>query len=1312
MVLGVVVVSGMSIDLSWLRGRIETVASDSLDRRITLEGPISLLPTLRPTVQVENVHVGNPEGWPDGDLAQLELARAGLAILPLFSGEVRIDEITVQGLRVSLEVDTDGNPNWLLPSSPKEPEPVEDAPPPALDFVELGELSVRDIIVTHRDATTNSEIEIKLNEVTGSAKDGEPLQLFVQGAVQSAVQTAGRREHYALTLTGGTLAELLGGEPWPVDLSIAFLDVNFSASGEIEEPLRFRGANLDFHLQGPMMKDLEVLVGATLPPIRSMNLRGRIIEKAGAYGLADLEGQLGNTKFTAALEADLSKSPPRFVGNIDVPSIDIGPFYAAIENAEDEGAGQDDAKAATDEGQQSDPATTSDETFDLDAPVLTLEALRRFDADFNLTVGEVENASTSLRNASLQINVEDGKLVAPMAVTYAEVPFNGKLSLHRENDQPAADIVLWADRSDIGELAKWLTRAEGVEGTFDRVELGLTAQGESARAVIESAELKFSIAGAALSYGHNTDGDPVEFTLEKADAYVPAKDETRVSAQGTLLREPFSVDISGGTFLENLVGRNWPLDLQATGGGAELRVSGSVAGRRFGTGADLDFELAGEHIGDLGRWLALSPQAQTPHKLRGKFTVTEDKLTTRIDEGRIGKTTFEGELGIRGEETRPITFAALQFETLDLDEIADLVADDVQPTPSEDENPFKIDVPIMPTGIELFDSDVDLSVEQVVGVPAEISAVELSSRIRGGHVVNAPFKATVARSAFAGDFSADLRGEAPLIDFQLEAPKVDIGRMLAQLGVIRGLEMKSGRFDLELALRGVSPREILQQSTFSANIHNGVWRIRDPKLEGSLDIGFPRATLSAEPDKPITLALNGRIDKSPVKITVSTDPLASFADPKDRLRMDVAAALAGANIKLSGRAPLPVRATNLHFKMDLRGKQLSEFDELLRVSLPPWGPYELSGDFGTRKSGYYVENLVTKIGESTLEGKAAFETTQSPPRLNVELDAKTIQLDDFDTRGWSAISDEETAEQEDKEQEESALRDRDLEQVRAILSPEVMRTLDGQVDVEVREVLSGKDRLGDGKLTATLENGKFKVDPLALNLPGGSADVAFAIEPTENDVAVEARAKVEQLDYGILARRIEPESDVGGIISVDVDLVTRGPDLENAMYHSNGEVDFAIWPEDLDAGIFDLWAVNLLMAVLPSLDSENTSKINCVVGRFEVEDGIMRPTALLIDSSRIQASGDGVIDFKEGTIDFVAAPKPKRPQFFSAQTPIAVQGRLADFEVALPPGAEAETVVRILASPITVPFEWIFTKREPADGEVACKQAWGREPPE
>ena len=131
--------------------------------------------------------------------------------------------------------------------------------------------------------------------------------------------------------------------------------------------------------------------------------------------------------------------------------------------------------------------------------------------------------------------------------------------------------------------------------------------------------------------------------------------------------------------------------------------------------------------------------------------------------------------------------------------------------------------------------------------------------------------------------------------------------------------------------------------------------------------------------------------------------------------------------------------------------------------------------------------------------------------------------------------------------------------------------------------------------------------------------------------------------------------------------------------------------------------------MLPSLDSQ-ASKVNCLVARFTLEDGMMRPTALLVDTSRIQASGNGKIDFKTKTIDLSAAPKSKKPQMFSARTPIKVEGRFEDFEVGLKTGALAGTVVRMITSPVVVPFEWVFTKNEPADGKIACQKAWGRMP--
>jgi len=203
----VVVIFGIPIDLSALKGKIETAAADALGRPVSIEGPLTLVPSLPPAAQIEGVHIGNPAGWPEADLARLDLARAELRVLPLLDGEVLIEEITVEGLHVNLETNAAGEPNWLLEKPGEEPEPrakPEEAGPPALKFIELGELSLSDIAISHRDAATDQTFELTLEEISGSAEDREPMQLLIQGSVQGVP--------YEVSFNGGSLASLFEGK--------------------------------------------------------------------------------------------------------------------------------------------------------------------------------------------------------------------------------------------------------------------------------------------------------------------------------------------------------------------------------------------------------------------------------------------------------------------------------------------------------------------------------------------------------------------------------------------------------------------------------------------------------------------------------------------------------------------------------------------------------------------------------------------------------------------------------------------------------------------------------------------------------------------------------------------------------------------------------------------------------------------------------------------------------------------------------------------------------------------------------------------
>jgi len=189
---------------------------------------------------------------------------------------------------------------------------------------------------------------------------------------------------------------------------------------------------------------------------------------------------------------------------------------------------------------------------------------------------------------------------------------------------------------------------------------------------------------------------------------------------------------------------------------------------------------------------------------------------------------------------------------------------------------------------------------------------------------------------------------------------------------------------------------------------------------------------------------------------------------------------------------------------------------------------------------------------------------------------------------------------------------------------------------------------------------------------------------------------------GILARRIKPGTDLQGLFSLRVDLDARAPTLDALMQHANGRIDFAVWPQNLRAGIFDLWAVNLFVALIPSVDPASESKVNCAVGRFHLRDGKLSQDEILMDTSRMRVSGEAKVDFTSEALAFRLVPRAKTPQFFSLATPVGVSGTITNFKIGVAGSDVMETVGRFLTSIFVVPVQKLTQSSLPRDGADVC----------
>jgi uncharacterized protein involved in outer membrane biogenesis len=489
---------------------------------------------------------------------------------------------------------------------------------------------------------------------------------------------------------------------------------------------------------------------------------------------------------------------------------------------------------------------------------------------------------------------------------------------------------------------------------------------------------------------------------------------------------------------------------------------------------------------------------------------------------------------------------------------------------------------------------------------------------------------------------------------------------------------------------------------------------RSPSQAKPLQFKIDECTGDMLPGKPFVLSMKGKLMNEPYLTTVEIGSLQELVED-NRSRMEIKTEIAKTQFDFGGSLDLARALRSIQLNAAVTGDHLDSLNGLLELDLPPLKAYEAAAQLSLERDRLELSNLILQVGKSKLTGKMTADRSGGKPQVAIELNSPLIQLNDFDLGDWSPEKDvagqpgdgqdgDKKAEATKPDNEESST-DHAVEE---LLSPKVLARYNVRMNVKAEKVMSGSDELGSGNLTATLKDGSFNIDPLKLNIPGGSFSLAAILKPDPKAPQASVRAVMDKFDFGVLVRRANPKADMGGTINLDVDLKSSASSFDKLMANGNGYFDFSGRLENLKAGIIDLWAVNVIAAVASGKENK-PSEINCVLGRWTMKEGLLQPDAFVIDTTKIRICGKGQVDFKKETIDLKMAPTPKKPEFFSLATPVEVRGNFADFGVGIQAGGLIGTTVRFIASPVTVPLRRLFSKDLPADGGDVCGMTIGPE---
>jgi AsmA-like protein len=565
---------------------------------------------------------------------------------------------------------------------------------------------------------------------------------------------------------------------------------------------------------------------------------------------------------------------------------------------------------------------------------------------------------------------------------------------------------------------------------------------------------------------------------------------------------------------------------------------------------------------------------------------------------------------------------------------------------------------------------------------------------------------TIAGTPFSAKGDIGFKNDEQQLSLDVAIGAIDVGGLLNWFKVAENIKASTEDLSLNLQLKGKSLHELLSQSEFNFKLKGGTLDLGDPDSDSEFLISSLNGNIGAKPDSPIEITLNGAIDTTPVNVTIQGMPLVQYVSDPGELPVSITLATAGAELAFKGVMALPVNSKTFNLAMALKGEKLDSLNEFLHIDLPPFGPYSLNAQFAATANGYDLSDLGIKVGSSDLTGSMSLNDKGERPEVTIQLVSNALQLDDFALGDWSLDGEKDFAENGEEAKEQGAVKNEKPAAVPSFLSPESLSRFNGNLSIEMKQVLSGKDTLGSGRLKSVVKDGHFSIAPLQLDLANGSAKLEFSFYPTAQETEIHLGIIVDKLDVGIMARRAKPESTMGGVLSLDIVLDSTPPELSDLMAYGRGHFDLAFVPVNFDAAIIDLWAVNLLSALASEVDGEPKSIINCLVASFAMEDGLMQERAIFMDTTHMSIEGEANINFKTEEIKLKMAPKAKRPEYFSLATPVNVKGSFEEFGIGINKLRLTTSLASFLTSPVHVPFRRLFSGERPADGDEACRAAW------
>ncbi len=449
---------------------------------------------------------------------------------------------------------------------------------------------------------------------------------------------------------------------------------------------------------------------------------------------------------------------------------------------------------------------------------------------------------------------------------------------------------------------------------------------------------------------------------------------------------------------------------------------------------------------------------------------------------------------------------------------------------------------------------------------------------------------------------------------------------------------ESGRLNID----NISSTEKTNLPALAINnvkVIRGKLSFKDGKSGGTHEIKLKSFTANAQGfNNPLEISSDGDINGESFQVRGTLGPIADMLNPEKACTIDLTFKALDTIAKLKGSLKDPLHQSGLDLGFTIQAQDLTKLSKVVGKQVPFDEKFQIAGRVSDVKAkSYKITDYEISLGNNKIYGSIEIDLSNKRTHFSSDLFSDTLDLRPLlSLLRKSAVNDVGSSNSELNPEKVFSS---------TPLPIDVLTKFDGTATIKIKQLLLPNLALNNISSEIVMKNDTLVVRPINATVGGGSLNGDLNIDILGKDAIVNTQFKASGVKLESMFNDLGMKNVMEGDFDVDILINGHGASVANIMGNLEGYISIIMGDGQILNQYIELLGTDLSASVYrlfnPYKEKEIQTDIRCMVGRFDIENGLATSSVLVFDTEHMCVVGGGEIDLRQERLNMFLKPVPK-----------------------------------------------------------------------